>query len=165
MPLTANNATFNRLYRERRLQAQKLGLPFPSYPAAKLALGLMMLEAERAGGVVGAELFWDAVFAPAPGEAPRPTPEQTRREREQAVARSARAVALASEITRMRAAEGARPAACEVCFEDGAVVYDHDKNTGRLRGWLCNRCKLLLGTAGDDADLLRRLAAYLDGES
>jgi len=59
-----------------------------------------------------------------------------------------------------------RPSACEVCNEAnqyvGPVHFDHCHATGAFRGWLCVRCNHTLGKVGDNPQLLRKLAAYLE---
>lgn len=55
-----------------------------------------------------------------------------------------------------------RPDECEVCGRDGPICYDHCHAGGHFRGWLCNRCNVVLGHIGDDPDLLRKLADYLE---
>lgn len=60
------------------------------------------------------------------------------------------------------AAVGKKPDACEICSDAEGLSLDHCHDTGAFRGWLCRRCNLILGQAKDDADRLRKLAAYLD---
>lgn len=55
-----------------------------------------------------------------------------------------------------------RPGVCEICGEAGKICLDHCHAKGHFRGWLCNRCNLILGHAKDDPELLRKLAAYLE---
>jgi hypothetical protein len=48
---------------------------------------------------------------------------------------------------------------------DGAVRSlngDHDHLTGKPRALLCSRCNTALGLLGDDPDLLRRAAEYIE---
>jgi hypothetical protein len=61
-----------------------------------------------------------------------------------------------------------RPSRCDLCHEERRIVYDHSHNTGRFRGWLCDRCNKVLGLVRDDVGLLGAMVAYLgrrDGET
>ncbi|HHK7736737.1 TPA: endonuclease VII domain-containing protein [Escherichia coli] len=64
---------------------------------------------------------------------------------------------------------------CAVCGEyptpgntrahwDGKLCIDHDHETGRVRGLLCNDCNLAVGY-GKSPDVLRRSADYLQRHS
>jgi hypothetical protein len=53
---------------------------------------------------------------------------------------------------------------CFLCDKEpnGALHADHCHTSGRPRGLLCNQCNGLLGFAGDNPDLLRAAADYLE---
>lgn len=51
---------------------------------------------------------------------------------------------------------------CEVCGSTERLVIDHNHDTMEVRGVICQGCNTALGQAGDSADILRKLAAYLD---
>jgi len=60
--------------------------------------------------------------------------------------------------------------ACAICGKTekgiarGKIRYwsvDHDHETGRVRGLLCQKCNMILGAAGDDVEILERAIAYL----
>ncbi len=57
---------------------------------------------------------------------------------------------------------------CLICgreFSDELFpVVDHDHETGKIRGMLCNRCNLLVGFV-EAEDLHRRAIAYLKGDT
>lgn len=38
-----------------------------------------------------------------------------------------------------------KPSMCELCAKEKPKCMDHDHNTGKFRGWLCNRCNTVLG--------------------
>lgn len=58
-------------------------------------------------------------------------------------------------------AERKRPEQCEVCGAIGTICFDHDHATGKFRGWICNRCNLVLGLVKDNSESLMKLAEYL----
>lgn len=70
------------------------------------------------------------------------------------------------EFNAMLVSQGGR---CAICRTDtpggkGQFNVDHCHGTGRVRGILCERCnRRLLAAAGDDPELLRRAADYLEG--
>lgn len=53
-----------------------------------------------------------------------------------------------------------------LCVACGAqprrLCLDHDKHTGKCRGFICDTCNVALGMAGDSPDRLRKLAEYLE---
>lgn len=65
------------------------------------------------------------------------------------------------ELLRVAVAGRPKPDCCDVCSGKGRISFDHCHTTGRFRGWLCERCNLVLGMVKDDARLLRHLSAYL----
>jgi hypothetical protein len=52
-----------------------------------------------------------------------------------------------------------------ICLAAPAVRVDHCHNTGRVRGVLCFNCNSAIGKLGDDPDVVRRAAAYLEGKT
>lgn len=53
----------------------------------------------------------------------------------------------------------------ETLIRKGALcklTIDHDHNTGRVRGILCNNCNRALGMLKDDPAILREAATYLE---
>lgn len=55
-----------------------------------------------------------------------------------------------------------RKSKCDGCKRVKKLVIDHDHNTGKLRGLLCNSCNRLLGVLNDDLSTLKRLVSYLE---
>jgi len=54
---------------------------------------------------------------------------------------------------------------CAIClrpFTETACV-DHDHTTGNVRGLLCQACNRMLGQSGDNPQILRSGAEYLEG--
>jgi hypothetical protein len=50
---------------------------------------------------------------------------------------------------------------CAICATYGDLVIDHDHQTGRVRGLLCNNCNLALGLLGDNTDVIDSAGRYL----
>jgi len=60
-----------------------------------------------------------------------------------------------------------RPERCEACNglptgkKQNVLSFDHDKETGLFRGWLCNNCNMAIGLLRHDHRILLALAHYL----
>nr|WP_127356620.1 endonuclease VII domain-containing protein [Actinacidiphila soli] len=54
---------------------------------------------------------------------------------------------------------------CRICLAASAEHVDHDHETGRVRGVLCFSCNAALGQFKDRPDVIRRAAAYLEGNA
>ncbi|MGP3988931.1 endonuclease VII domain-containing protein [Streptomyces sp. 3N207] len=52
---------------------------------------------------------------------------------------------------------------CPICLKPGPEHVDHDHETGRVRGVLCFSCNAALGQFRDRPDVMRRAAAYVEG--
>ncbi|MER7734998.1 endonuclease VII domain-containing protein [Streptomyces erythrochromogenes] len=52
---------------------------------------------------------------------------------------------------------------CVICQEGLAEHVDHDHQTGKVRGVLCFSCNAALGQFKDRPDVMRRAAAYVEG--
>lgn len=50
---------------------------------------------------------------------------------------------------------------CAICGEEKRLVIDHDHDTRRIRGLLCQRCNTGLGKLGDSLEKLMRAVDYL----
>jgi hypothetical protein len=55
-----------------------------------------------------------------------------------------------------------KPDACPICDRVRPLVFDHDAETHRFRGWLCRTCNAGIGQFGDTIDGARRAVAYLE---
>jgi hypothetical protein len=56
-----------------------------------------------------------------------------------------------------------KPEICEVCEEKRLyIVFDHNHETGKFRGWICDRCNKTLGLVNDNKQILESLIKYLD---
>ena len=54
-----------------------------------------------------------------------------------------------------------KPNQCEICGAFGKICFDHNHKTGKFRGWVCQRCNLVLGFVKDNTELLNMLIEYL----
>lgn len=57
-----------------------------------------------------------------------------------------------------------RKGRCDICKEvpPTKLVVDHDHDTGKVRGLLCNKCNTALGKFGDSVEGLKAAIAYLE---
>ncbi|MFD8026375.1 endonuclease VII domain-containing protein [Streptomyces lavendulae] len=65
-----------------------------------------------------------------------------------------------AERDEMIAAQGG---VCVICRNAPAEHVDHDHQTGKVRGVLCFSCNAALGQFKDRPDVIRRAAAYVEG--
>jgi hypothetical protein len=102
----------------------------------------------------------------------RADPELYEKFKEKARIRVARHYSKNSENIRSRSnelflarkeAEAGRPkpTTCEVCGRTDVIMFDHDHETGKFRGWLCKKCNSALGLAADSPEILEKLAVYV----
>ncbi|MFC2065070.1 endonuclease VII domain-containing protein [Chloroflexota bacterium] len=60
------------------------------------------------------------------------------------------------------------PFTCPICLKTtipgltSKVVLDHDHDSGRVRGWICDSCNTGLGRFKDDVELLKSAINYLE---
>ena len=52
---------------------------------------------------------------------------------------------------------------CHLCKARPGVSIDHNHDTGRVRGLLCQGCNSALGVLGDSVEGLQRAIKYLAG--
>lgn len=65
------------------------------------------------------------------------------------------------EFEAMLDAQGGACAVCRSHPEHRDLCVDHDHDTGKVRGLLCDLCNRMLGQAGDNPALLEAGASYL----
>lgn len=51
---------------------------------------------------------------------------------------------------------------CEICTLPSELVQDHDHETGRVRGWLCQSCNRGIGLLRDSVSVLKCATHYLE---
>jgi hypothetical protein len=71
--------------------------------------------------------------------------------------------------------EMAKKNACDVCGEPEIAIgrngeikrfaIDHDHQTGRVRGVLCQRCNQAIGLLREDTELMKKAIHYLNAQS
>ena len=54
-----------------------------------------------------------------------------------------------------------RPNNCELCGRVGWIVFDHNHETDKFRGWICSRCNTALGLANDEPKIVELWLEYL----
>ncbi len=62
-----------------------------------------------------------------------------------------------------------RPEICECCGEKPPprrqktlIVCDHNQRTQKFRGWICQRCNVMLGMLNESVDTAKKLIAYIE---
>ena len=50
---------------------------------------------------------------------------------------------------------------CQVCGSKDSLCYDHDHNTMKFRGVLCNKCNRSIGQLGDTLESIQKVLFYL----
>ena len=64
------------------------------------------------------------------------------------------------------------PLVCDCCGESPLKPYksqhkklclDHNHQTGKFRGWICDSCNVALSRAGDSVEGVKKLLVYLEG--
>jgi len=59
-----------------------------------------------------------------------------------------------------------RPDVCDICSnsndDDAPMVFDHDHETGKFRGWVCSKCNWALGLLRDNIEIALNIALYLE---
>ena len=91
-----------------------------------------------------------------------------RREREAAILR--RYGITVEKYQALLAAQGGRCACCGRADQgrkwggkhDLRLLVDHDHTTGEIRGLVCHRCNVGIGSLGDDVNGVRRALVYLE---
>jgi hypothetical protein len=53
---------------------------------------------------------------------------------------------------------------CPICLKNKPAHIDHDHETGRIRGVPCFTCNAAIGQLRDDPVIMRRAAAYVEGD-
>ena len=59
-----------------------------------------------------------------------------------------------------RLAGSPRPSQCEICACRDKIGFNRS-SSGNFRGWLCNRCSMILGLTNNDPAVLLALKEYL----
>ena len=73
-----------------------------------------------------------------------------------------RAAAYGLSLQEFRALLARQENACAICgTSDRFLHVDHCHATGKVRGFLCNRCNIGLGYYDDDPELMEAATAYL----
>ena len=67
------------------------------------------------------------------------------------------------ELSENRKKAPPKPDACECCGKVTLnLVLDHDHDSGKIRGWICQDCNIGIGRLGDNINGLRAAISYLE---
>jgi hypothetical protein len=68
---------------------------------------------------------------------------------------------LSEQLKKAKLQATKKPNQCECCGKFDDLVLDHDHETGKFRGWLCDKCNLGIGRLGDNLQGVVSAVNYL----
>ena len=66
------------------------------------------------------------------------------------------------DYRKMEKAQDGKCAVCNLPQSNKALAVDHDHNTGKVRGLLCDKCNRGIGLLGDSPEVVLNAFRYLD---